>query len=449
MSKRKRDSEDDLLNSIEDQALRIKSSRLKAKVDNGITTLAAALKLARGFERQKMGRRQKQASQEPQKLGRLREEVIILRELDPTAVARNHLFKQMIKTRRIRDSAAFTVLYGTDAQFDAPKSPAEANVLALLFKANPVKQALPGIVKDIQQVVGIGPQKSEAVFNTSKLDSFSPDLQETQHEKQPTELGLFDGFSDSPQSPDGFNALNMDTTDDDGVFAATTNARLASSSDEGHSTLEELPDRRSDEEFSGEEESEAENESQQDEATRLVDSGRKPRTVPRLPEENKNFSSTAFLPSLSMGGYYSGSESGSDYDDIHSGPALPKPRKNRRGQRERQKIAEKKYGKNAKHLQQVRTEKSGKTDGWDARRGAVEVSDKRPKGYGRRDQHRIMQSRGPSGANDEPVVAKSRQKSYDTRSQEPLHPSWQAAKKKKSENRHQLTAFTGKKITFD
>ncbi len=63
---------------------------------------------------------------------------------------------------------------------------------------------------------------------------------------------------------------------------------------------------------------------------------------------------SAFLPSL-MGGYISGSESASDID------VAPPTRKNRRGQRARQAIWEKKYGEKAKHHQKA---KDTRNSGW-------------------------------------------------------------------------------------
>lgn len=47
---------------IEDRSLSIKSARLAASIENGNKLLHRALKLARGFERQKLGRRHKTAS---------------------------------------------------------------------------------------------------------------------------------------------------------------------------------------------------------------------------------------------------------------------------------------------------------------------------------------------------------------------------------------------------
>lgn len=97
-------------------------------------------------------------------------------------------------------------------------------------------------------------------------------------------------------------------------------------------------------------------------------------------------SSSTFLPSL-LNGYISGSDGDSPPTDIDERPKL---RKNRRGQRERQKIWEKKYGANAKHkgaaagsgnasagAKDRKCRGNGaaapdeRTQGWDARKGAV------------------------------------------------------------------------------
>src|SRR5271167_2058658 len=117
MPKRKRDDVDaagDL--EIEDQALRIRVSRLKAKVDQGQMSICSALKLARGFERQKLGRRQKAAQHEPKVLLRLREEVIVLKSLDLTNTAKKYLVKQLVKTKRIKESPAFVKVYGDEPE---------------------------------------------------------------------------------------------------------------------------------------------------------------------------------------------------------------------------------------------------------------------------------------------------------------------------------------------
>lgn len=180
---------------------------------------------------------------------------------------------------------------------------------------------------------------------------------------------------------------------------------------------------------------------------------------------------SAFLPTL-MGGYVSGSESASDVD------VAPSAKKNRRGQRARQAIWEKKYGDKAKHKQNPNPkQQDGRDQGWDMQRGAVDPADADAKPWkkgirnpfekntmhpermrhiehGRKQQDRSDdrdRGRGPPRAapresyRERPVPKiRQEQKRDDTG---PLHPSWAAAKKAKEEG--QKVAFQGRKITFD
>ena len=161
----------------------------------------------------------------------------------------------------------------------------------------------------------------------------------------------------------------------------------------------------------------------------------------------KNFSKpeyTTFLPSLANGGYWSGSDSVASDPDTDAS----KVRKNRRGQQERRAIWEKKYGRNANHLKK-QGENQNRDKGWDLRRGARGTDDirgKRGRGRGRGGMEKGSQSgrgggSGATGANSDPVLAK-KAKAIETS----LHPSWEAAKKRKDENKS--TAFAGKKIVF-
>lgn len=156
------------------------------------------------------------------------------------------------------------------------------------------------------------------------------------------------------------------------------------------------------------------------------------------PKASRKEPKNGYLPSL-MGGYISGSES--DASDIDVAPAA---RKNRRGQRARQAIWEKKFKAKAKHLSQ---EKAGRDSGWDLKRGAVDGSDRTPwkKGiktpFERRSdgQHDEQEHAAPEPRRPRPPTKKD--------DEGPLHPSWEA--RKKAKEAQQTAAFQGKKITFD
>ncbi len=151
----------------------------------------------------------------------------------------------------------------------------------------------------------------------------------------------------------------------------------------------------------------------------------------KAPKPLKTTDST-FLPTL-MGGYISGSESASDVD-------VAPERRNRRGQRARQQIWEKKFGEKAKHLVEPKTRDSG----WDLKRGAV-GGDSKPWKRGVRNP--LLDKSKGTGANEtrlgkEPPAPRTRD---DTG---PLHPSWEA-KKRAKEKEQQTAAYEGKRITFD
>lgn len=185
---------------------------------------------------------------------------------------------------------------------------------------------------------------------------------------------------------------------------------------------------------------------------------------PHPPSPKLKPTSSAFLPSLTMGGYWSGSE-GDEPEDIEEHVA---PRKNRRGQRARQAIAEAKFGAAANHVVEGRPAnkpKDARDAGWDMKRGATSAEDvKGFKGMGRKERRsRLKGAReaGASGGNAVPIasgkgnaegrelhtldkaaVVKPRRDDVGS-----LHPSWEAKRKAKAAT-GKIVPFQGKKITF-
>lgn len=450
MPKRKRSDIEDRIDNIEDRAVRIKASRLQIKIEHGNQSLKTALGLARGFERQKLGRRQKQASNEPHTLLRLREEVIVLKELDLGKTANNYLFKQLVKTKRIRESATFVALYGEDPKTEPPKNNAEANVLGRLFKANPVKEVFPGVMNEIKQVLKLEDPKSGGVNGSPAISSERTQLSAVDNSPASAiEDEAFRGFSDDLMGDNTSAKSDVESDPDEEALYDAYKDRLAALSDgsEEESALSQLdPLEISDADSQDRYGVDSISLSGGDDISDQDISTPKPQRK-AFPEK---VASTSFLPSLSMGGYYSGSESGDDDDfDQVRGPALPKERKNRRGQRERQRLAEMKFGKDAKHLQNQQKQMDSKNSGWDAKRGAVDGAryDPRQKRFAKGSFVRV---RGPTGANGEAVVGdrSTRSSKPTTKKPEgPMHPSWEAARKRKQETGK--VAFAGKKITFD
>lgn len=153
-----------------------------------------------------------------------------------------------------------------------------------------------------------------------------------------------------------------------------------------------------------------------------------------------------FLPTL-MGGYVSGSDSEASEVDVA-------PRKNRLGQKQRQAIWEKKFGAQARHVQQQQNQRQqrkggGQKDGWDLRRGAVdnEAGGRKPWKKGIQGPLAAMGKPPATGANEE--VRRPKKDDEGT-----LHPSWEARKKAKEKEQQQprrinMRPAAGNKIVFD
>ncbi|EFQ98384.1 bud site selection protein 22 [Nannizzia gypsea CBS 118893] len=430
MAKRKRDppEEDDSYN-WGDKKLRLQRLRLDQKVQNGVVVLHRALKIARGFERQKLGRREKSARQESDRmlLNRRLNEVEALKALDLHKTAERYLIKQMVKTKRIAESPAFIHLKLAERiSNEEKKSDAEANVSARLFNSNPVRKVFPGIMDDIRDILGLS-RDTQLRKATTKASQKQASKRTEEDMSMSEEDEGTDGESNGSQDGDGMDMSQFDglvasdSEDEDGsnrgddIKAKPGSAKYNPMDD---MSLSPTPSDTS------------------DESDAVITKSSKAR--------QKTTTDTTFLPTL-MGGYWSGSESEPEQDYA---PVVPE-RKNRMGQQARRKLWEKKYGNNAKHIQkQAKEQAQGKNrdSGWDLRRGATAQKDTRGK-YGR-NKIRGSQRKEATESHATRVPAVSQppmaKRSNDDK---PLHPSWQAAIKRK-ESKTQ-SSFQGKKVVFD
>lgn len=148
-------------------------------------------------------------------------------------------------------------------------------------------------------------------------------------------------------------------------------------------------------------------------------------------DKDKKPSKKIVLPSLTSG-YISGGEDEAELlkaDEQIKGKTTH--RRNRRGQRARRKIWEKKYGKFAKHIVKEREE-------WHAQRQRMELE------YEARVEKRAEKQKKREQRMKEKM---ERQKEIEARRKEPLHPSWVAKRKLEESMSH--VKFQGKKMKFD
>ncbi|KAI1932634.1 S-methyl-5-thioadenosine phosphorylase [Ophidiomyces ophidiicola] len=375
MPKRKLDeTEESTSFNPKERKLTLRAARLEQKIEYGTQQIHKALKIARGFERQKLGRRQKTAQLKSDKalLSRLTEEVQALKSLDLLQISQRHLIKQLVKTKRIADSPVLAQLHiSRQNLFDGSKDGPAANVTARLYNSNPVKTIMPGIMAGIREILGLDDTKS--------LTEVKPDEREVMYcarrtvLEHDTDIPIRKALAiDEDSNMSGGYIDELDVEQFENRIASSSGSEFASN----------------DSDCGGQSDIDNENSHQNSLAydpvkdlslsptPSVADSDSPPATATKTKQSSKSkdkASETTFLPSLTMGGYWSGTESEAEDDEAAAAIA---PRKNRMGQQARRKLWEKKYGASANHVRK-QTESSARDSGWDMRRGAMSQEDRR------------------------------------------------------------------------
>ncbi|MCJ1404565.1 hypothetical protein MMC11_007791 [Xylographa trunciseda] len=421
------------------RALRIQRAQVDGAIDNGRKTLFKALKTARGFERQKLGRRQKAASAADLKddVKRLAIEVAALKSLDLAATAESHLYKCLLKTKSIASSSAlpFYVVLKTNGS-DNAHSAARNNVTARLYNSNPVKIAMDEVIGPIREALAIKTPIGKEEIRQHKTSLENRDLSHTVVKEV-----------ESPEQRVSEPEVHLTIQDDhewSGISEKSLSADLSPTELEDYGRYSSrLADSATEDDLSG------------DDRTRQssfspVRSSAISDAAPKPPNRNKSSQavrSTTFLPSLTLGGYWSNSNSAAS--DSESEAANIKARNNRMGQQARRQLWEKKFGHKANHLK-----KQSRDEGWDLKKGAQGGDERGSRARGRggngnstRGSRYRIHVQGASGANSDPIGIR-RDKSVKTDKVDgPLHPSWVAAKKMKEGKK--AATFEGKKIVFE
>ena len=452
--------------------------RINAILNHSKTALFQALKLAKGFERQKLGRRQKTAATEKQldNIRRLKLEVVELKALDLVKTAERHLYKTLLKNKPIASCGDLPAHVRLPIQEDKTNESVEClNVQARLFNSDVVQKATEVAVQGIRAALGVAKQeaggkkrlraKDYAIGLRSDADVASP----TSQKEDGDEWEGISSSAHSSRSSQSEPSIDNELSSIDGDDYERYESRLAASSDSSSSYndseslkqdhLNSRPHPKSRFSFH----------------TPSLSPSPPPirygSSKPSEPSKN-NVKSTTFLPTLLATGYYSGSDSdapslASDSENNQSTHHHPQ-RKNRMGQQARRALWEKKFKERANHLQsgngkRKQLEPGGAGDardiGWDPRKGAVEGGgDKRMSRRQRREgvNGNFAGSKKPTGANMDPVSdvrtrnstnANPNAKVSDKQKADgPLHPSWEAARRAKEAK--SLAKPMGKKVVF-
>lgn len=482
MPKRKR-------NALEDDSDHVQQMRKKdisEKLTQSKKLLHRALKTAKGFERQKLGKRLKNAAEagSNDEVARINREIETLKGLDLDKMTDAQLYKRLLKVKAIAESE----LLPKEVRKDLPRPEgteeerkALHNVMSGMWNMKPVKEVMEKVMSGMYIVMGIPAPvakgkggKKEPKKGILKGDSVGlPMRVETEEDESLGEgkgetgsgASSWEGFDSGDESEDmeaegGVKITNEEEEEEnegddmelDEEALSRYDALIGASSDEESFDESKYnikhtsqPSARLSLSLSPEpSDSPSPSEVESQSASPLPEKAAKPPKA-KAKEAPKKPNGSTFLPTL-MGGYWSGSESSaSDLEDdaIAAAPV----RKNRPGQMARRAIWEKKFGERANHIKTGKgsvAEKrgKGKDDGWDAKRGAKDS------GYGGRERGRGRQRDFRQATGENAVAVEPRNKGVMKRDDVgKLHPSWEAAKKAKEVKK--TATFQGKKVTFD
>ncbi|KAF2649199.1 Bud-site selection protein [Lophiostoma macrostomum CBS 122681] len=420
------------------------------RITTALKPLVSALRLGAGFERQKFSRRRNTAKEksDAKAVERLDKEYAVLKSLDVPALAERHLRRTIGKVKSLKEHEALKEWLESRGGDNRGADTVWLNVTARLYKVTGVREVVDEVIEDLKGIVEVGgvtpgakkDQRNQKDWNARKKSKVQDEVEAEEEEvevassdEEGEAFKIFDARIAAPSSAEedsddslseGHRPPSIGDSQDEWEGFEDADEDSASDSTENSEAVVFRKDLgRVNDDWSGGSEPDDSEE----------DHEPIPPPKAKAKEPATKASQSTFLPSLSHAAYFSGTESEASDLDIDVAP-----KKNRRGQRARQKIWEQKYGEKAKHVQE-----SERNKGWDPKRGAV---DGRPGKGGRGGKGGPKTGRGPerSGENATALGARKVTKRDDSG---PIHPSWQAAKAAKE--RKMVVKPEGKKIVFD
>ncbi|EDU49472.1 BUD22 [Pyrenophora tritici-repentis] len=429
--------------------------------------LFQALRHGSVLERQKHSRRKKYATKKNDRkaIERLEAEYTVLKALNLEQLADQHLRKTLARVKSLKDAEPLREYIAGIRE--GSKDTNTLNVTARLFKVVQVKKVVDGVIEELKGILEVGKSDAPVAESKTEFEKKPKNIKAAKAvEKQDVEMKEASDGEDDPYMAFSARIAEPSSGEEDSAASVTDDERPPSIADsendhDPEDDLEADSESEGDDEegtsfegFSSDDKTDSKTETSRliappsDESESDSGSDSDEASIPTKKSKTKldeaKSTSSAFLPALSHAAYFSGSESeASDLDEDVA------PRKNRRGQRARQKIAELKFGQKAKHL-----EKAQRNAGWDPKRGAVSDDKHQRKG-------KPTTGRGPqqSGTNAEPLGdrrdKKDRKMGLGVKRDDKgeLHPSWQAAKMAKESKKLKIdlsgSKMAGKKVVFD
>ncbi|KAK9320351.1 Bud-site selection protein [Lipomyces orientalis] len=426
------------------RALELKRKLVEQRIYFWIKELGRSLKRAKPLEIQRIVRKLKDArnSNNPDAILKSEQELQVIKGLDPNRIAQAHLWKRLRKNRFLYASQLLPdsppkVETAQSENGDDALTPEQAairqDVTARLFKAKAIQASVADAIDGVVTAAELAhnslsrkkeknnPQEPVSDNEGEESDVEDGDEESQDSDDEQTSDKARADVEDGSDDEDGGSSSDIDMSQYEGLVADESDESEVDVDADGQSIdYNEI----SNEEPEPEDDSSDANDGDKDSAparpvARTITPSAKKGEIPKA--------RNVVLPSLNVG-YISPSESDDDFDTPQRGqPASAIQRKNRRGQRARQKIWEQKYGKNATHLKKKEQERKEREERKQKKR-----------------QERLAQRQHTAAENVPDLAAKDGNSEQNKAAEnKPLHPSWEARQQKSKP-----VDFKGKKIVF-
>lgn len=392
-----------------------------------------AAKKAKTFETQKLIKRLKDLRKKqpvPPELTDLEEQLVLLKDVDHEAVANTALKTKLKKDKKLSTNEDLQTAIANelpDLVTPAASGSNLAKVQGRLLSSKVLASEVATVVKAIEAVVFPAPKKSrDETAEEEDVNGESDSERPVKKTKTRAALAERSGSSEDEGDSDGGSQRLDHLSDDEGANEDGWESGTVGGGSDADSGEDSSDEESDDDEADG--------------FTRAVKSSasatkadaKKPSSSKTKadPPAKKSAGESTFLPSLAVG-YTRGDSDASDVDDeVDAGP-----KKNRRGQRARRLIWEKKYGQNANH---VKTQQAADRNSYDKSR----------KSFGKPQGSHTSRPQPHAAGAPRPQFSSQPQRPPVRNEEKPLHPSWEAKKKLKEKQNPMIVPSQGKKIVF-
>ncbi|KLO11465.1 Bud-site selection protein [Schizopora paradoxa] len=444
------------------------SVKLRTKLHHEAKEVKKAGKKVKAFETQKLVKKLKDARKkdDSNSVKEIEEQLEYLKQLDHDRISilslRNKLKKDKFLSRNPACEAAISSELQIPPLPDAEKSKAATIVESRFLSSKTLSKEIDRILQSFRTILGGGGrQNAEDAASPDNDDSeewggFGGSSESSKPTKKKgeriasTQLTKVEGSDGSDGGSEDDLQYSSNFEDEEGDAESWESGSIHGDDDEDNDSEEELI-----EEAGG--------------SSSLADADDAPPKKTKKPTKQKSTaaessnlaSGSTFLPSLSVG--FIPGNSDSEWSDGEADAGELPQRKNRRGQRARKAIWEKKYGRNANHIKKQQEQEMQDTltkayanagRGRGRGRGGFQAQASRG-GHEGAANGGFGRGRGGNQAgtpSQEPFSARSGEQHYREKkvdvSDKPIHPSWAAKMRLKEKQSAAIVPAQGKRITF-